>query len=204
MNEITTNILKDEIEIDDEEIIIRLLDKDDYGVELLFNNYSNYIINYLMSKFKYILTLSDCEEISLDTILKINKKIEQFDSNKGTKFSSWIIQIAKNTAIDIIKQQKHKFISIDEHNIPVHSKPQNEPQKITSNDTRIKICQEALASIPEIDKEMITTDIYLQDEELTNAIFEKELNISRSHVRVKKKRAYDKIKKYLIKKGYTI
>ena len=47
----------------------------------------------------------DSEEIASDVLFKVYKHIKEFDPNRGAKLSTWIFEIAKNTAIDYLRQQ---------------------------------------------------------------------------------------------------
>jgi RNA polymerase sigma factor (sigma-70 family) len=57
------------------------------------------------------LSHQDSEEIVDDSLCKIVNKINQFDVNKGSKLSSWIVRITINTAIDKLRKLKDPHIS---------------------------------------------------------------------------------------------
>jgi RNA polymerase sigma-70 factor (ECF subfamily) len=58
------------------------------------------------------------EDVLQDAFIKIWKNITAYDSSKGTLFT-WILNVARNTAIDKIRSQEYKNLSkiqpIDNH-----------------------------------------------------------------------------------------
>ena len=69
----------------------------------------------------YFNNSADCEDAMQSTYLKIKQNIGQY--KKGNNGLAWILQIAKNTALNELKKQKrtdnlldYKSVSIDEQN----------------------------------------------------------------------------------------
>ncbi len=97
----------------EKEIVDLLVDRDIRGVSALYDQYGNYIFGLICRIIKY----DDLAEIALqDTFLKIWNKIESYSIEKG-RFMTWMMNIARNTAIDMTRSRNYKqtqrFISFD-------------------------------------------------------------------------------------------
>ena len=88
----------------DEEIVSLLLERNQKGIDFLYKQYGKYIYGFIFEIVKY----EDISEIVLqDTFLKVWTKIDSFNKNKGI-FLTWVISIARNTAIDMIRSKNYK------------------------------------------------------------------------------------------------
>ncbi len=96
-------------------------------MDALYDQYGNYIYNLV---YKIVKLEDVAEHVLQDTFLKIWNKIDSFNKEKG-RFVTWIINIARNTAIDAIRskhyKQSLKLISLE--NIPTR----------IENSTKIKV-----------------------------------------------------------------
>lgn len=94
----------------DIELYTRLQAKDKRALELLYERYEK-----LLFSFSYKITgrrdLS--EEIVQDVFLKIWTKPGMYDETKG-KFSSWILTIARYTAIDCLRKKDENHVELDD------------------------------------------------------------------------------------------
>lgn len=86
-----------------EEALVSLLQsKDERGFSILYDNYSSAL-------YGVVLKIVHSEEIAADVIqdsfVKIWKNIEAYNRTKGTLFT-WILNVARNTAIDRIRSQE--------------------------------------------------------------------------------------------------
>ena len=80
------------------------MSKDKRGFDVLYNNYSSSlygVINLIVKKEEF------AEEILQDTFIKIWKKIEDYDASKG-RFFTWMLNIARNMAIDKLRSKEFK------------------------------------------------------------------------------------------------
>lgn len=100
-----------------EQRIIELLKrKDQYALNLLYENYSD-------SLYGAILKVTRNEKIAEDalqeTFIKVWKNGEKYDPSKAKLFT-WLFRIARNTAIDKLRSfnnRYHKEIQIDKSNV---------------------------------------------------------------------------------------
>lgn len=86
---------------DDYDFINGLKSNSEKYQRLLVDRYGEYLLSLVM---KYSLSREDAREVVQDTFYKTIKKIHIFNSDKGTKFSTWLTQIAINTARDKLRK----------------------------------------------------------------------------------------------------
>ncbi len=88
-----------------EENIVSLLQKrDTKGIDLLYDHYANLIFGLIYK----IVKADDIADLVLqDTFLKVWEKIDQYNQYKG-RFLTWVLNIAKNTAIDMLRSKHYR------------------------------------------------------------------------------------------------
>lgn len=77
------------------------------------------IVKYHPFVYKFLIKVTqnkhEAEDLTQETFLKLIRNIEKFDIECNTKFSTYLITVAKNSYIDYFrKQSKLSFSSIDE------------------------------------------------------------------------------------------
>lgn len=90
--------------ISENELVSLLLKKDKRSFEYLYENYSSAIYGVIL---RIIRSEDMAEEVLQDCFLKIWNKIEDFDPEKGKLFT-WMINIARNMAIDKTRSRDFK------------------------------------------------------------------------------------------------
>jgi RNA polymerase sigma-70 factor (ECF subfamily) len=99
----------------EKDLVALLKSKDKRGFELLYDNYSKVLYGIIL---KIVHSEELAEDILQDAFIKIWKNVAAYDPSKGTLFT-WILNVARNTAIDKIRSQKHKntsqIQSLDNH-----------------------------------------------------------------------------------------
>lgn len=80
-----------------DQIIIDLLRRNDrVGISMLYDHYSPALYGVIL---RIVKSPELAEEVLQEAFVKIWKNFETFDENKG-RFFTWILNIARNTAID--------------------------------------------------------------------------------------------------------
>lgn len=94
------------------------------------------------------------EDIVSEIFLKAVENFEQFTEKKGS-FKSWIFQITKNYLIDYFRSNKNKgTASLDElENV---LKDGSDTQKLAQNEIEKEIIRQAIDTLPEHKKELVT------------------------------------------------
>jgi RNA polymerase sigma-70 factor (ECF subfamily) len=86
------------------ELISLLKSRDKRGFDLLYDNYSKALYGIVL---KIVKSEEVAEDVLQDAFVKIWKNVSSYDSSKGTLFT-WILNVARNTAIDRIRSQEYK------------------------------------------------------------------------------------------------
>src|ERR1700761_954795 len=96
----------------DEELIAAYLS----GEEAAFGELTQ---RHLRQVYSFALRLvgdsAAAEDISQETFLKAWKSLQKYDES-SSKFKTWLLRIARNTAIDYLRKKKHVPLSYFENN----------------------------------------------------------------------------------------
>ncbi|MES2519348.1 MAG: sigma-70 family RNA polymerase sigma factor [Bacteroidota bacterium] len=85
-----------------EEALVSLLQsKDQRGFSILYDNYSSALYGVIL---KIVRSEEIAADVMQDAFVKIWKNIDGYNRTKGTLFT-WILNVARNTAIDRIRSQ---------------------------------------------------------------------------------------------------
>lgn len=85
----------------EEELIVLLKEKNENGFHYLYDHYSGALYGIIL---RIVQSKEYTEEVIQDVFVKIWNSIHQYDSSKG-RFYTWMINIARNTAIDYLKSK---------------------------------------------------------------------------------------------------
>ncbi len=90
--------------IADEQIIELLLQRETSGMSVLYDKYSGALFGTIV---RVVRSQEIAEEVLQDTFTKVWRNIESYDTSKGRLFT-WLINIARNSAIDATRQKDFK------------------------------------------------------------------------------------------------
>ncbi len=85
----------------EEQLIVLLKEKNETGFHHLYDHYSGALYGVIL---RIVQSKEYTEEIIQDVFVKIWNSIHQYDASKG-RFYTWMINIARNTAIDYLKSK---------------------------------------------------------------------------------------------------
>lgn len=85
----------------EEELIVLLKEKNETGFHYLYDHYSGALYGVVL---RIVQSKEYTEEVIQDVFVKIWNSIHQYDASKG-RFYTWMINIARNTAIDYLKSK---------------------------------------------------------------------------------------------------
>ncbi|WP_347860834.1 sigma-70 family RNA polymerase sigma factor [Salimicrobium sp. PL1-032A] len=105
--------------IQDEELYRRILEKDKDALETLYDKYEK-----LLFSFSYKMTGNHglSEEVVQDVFMKLWTQKGTYDESKG-KFSSWLLTIARNAAIDLMRKKKDTPYELEERDALQNEEP---------------------------------------------------------------------------------
>lgn len=138
--------------MEENELIIKLKEKDDEAFRYLVNTYQKFVLNIC---FKFVNNKEIAEDLTQDVFIEIHKSINVF--RMDSKLSTWIYRISVSKSLDYLKSQRRKkrFARLTslfgESNLSerIFSPENQNPGKIIENEDRVKILQMALDKIPE-------------------------------------------------------
>ena len=84
-----------------EELIPLILKKDERAFTVMYDMYSKSLFSVISNFFK---ETEDAEDVLQEVFVKIWKSIESYNDSKG-RFYTWIVNIARNTAIDKLRSK---------------------------------------------------------------------------------------------------
>ena len=85
----------------DEELVAAYLKGDQPALELLVGRYLNLIYSFIS---RFIGHTAEAEDLTQTVFVKMWRSLKKFNQQKS--FKTWIFSIAKNTAIDFLRQKK--------------------------------------------------------------------------------------------------
>jgi RNA polymerase sigma-70 factor (ECF subfamily) len=86
-----------------EELLPQIYKKDNRAFTLLYDMYSKSLYGII---FNLIKDKEESEDVLQEVFVKIWKNIESYNESKG-RFFTWILNIARNTAIDKLRSKGH-------------------------------------------------------------------------------------------------
>lgn len=103
-NNNSNDSLSDIITYSEEELISLLKGKEEYAFSYLYDHYSAALFGVIL----HIIPQNEsAEDVLQEVFLKIYHNIESYNSAKGRLYT-WMIQIARNTAIDTTRSKDYK------------------------------------------------------------------------------------------------
>ncbi|WP_031525942.1 RNA polymerase sigma factor [Dyadobacter crusticola] len=100
----------------EQELVVLLKDNNPSGFDYLYENYSAPLYGIVL---KIVKSEDNAADVLQDTFLKIWKNIGSYQPEKGTLFT-WILNVARNTAIDKLRGEVKLARMIKLHAVPEH------------------------------------------------------------------------------------
>jgi RNA polymerase sigma-70 factor (ECF subfamily) len=149
-------------ELDDAEIVRRILNGDEDLFALLVNRYRTRLYRFIG---RYTNDSEDARDVTQDVFFKVYGALDSFDSKY--KFSTWLFRIAGNAAIDHLRRRKIRALPLD---LPPDSEGEErrmEPKETRPNPledlTRRRLGQaldQAIERLPDDYRELISLRHY--------------------------------------------
>ena len=149
--------------LNDSELVKKYLAGESAVLEELIQRHFRPVFLFAKS---YVKTDFEAEDITQETFVKMWKNLKRFD--QGKKFTTWLFQIAKNTAIDYLR--KHKKIvaaeDLDEERMEIQLQQLVDnnplPQEIFDQAGFENKLDEIIGKLP--DKQRLVVAMHLRDE----------------------------------------
>lgn len=126
---------------------------------LLVNRYAVRLLPFIMHLYE--LSYHDAWDVVNLTFEKVIRKIDTFDLGRGVKFTTWITKIAKNTALDKLKQLKknpeESIQVLEEKGIQFKDPYWDDPETIGTGEGLLseKLMKKALSCLSETDQTIL-------------------------------------------------
>lgn len=88
-----------------EQYIDALINKDNKAFEIVYENTKKGVFSMIISITN---NKAATEDLMQDTYIKMIQRIKQY--KRGRNFYAWLLQIAKNTALDYYRKEKRMFV----------------------------------------------------------------------------------------------
>lgn len=156
-------------------------------IEQLFEDYHRDVYHFALY---YTNNKQEAEDITQETFLKVLKQLSRLKDK--SKVKTWILSIARNTAVDIHRRQKIRRLLTEKINLQPVVREVQKPQDIVERNEDWQEVQEALMTLKSHDRTIVICrmlkDYSIQE---TAAI----LGISEVKVRVDFHRAIARLRK---------
>jgi len=87
----------------DEDLITAYLEGEDSAFELLVQQHLKPVYSFV---FRFVGSEKDAEDIVQETFIKAWKNLKNY-SKRRSQFRTWLMRIARNTAIDYLRKKQH-------------------------------------------------------------------------------------------------
>ncbi|AQX10668.1 RNA polymerase subunit sigma-70 [Elizabethkingia ursingii] len=168
--------------------MVLLKEKNETGFHHLYDNYSGALYGVI---FRIVQSKEYTEEIIQDVFVKVWNSVHQYDQQKG-RFYTWMINIARNTAIDYLKS---KGFQNELKNQSIPDFVYNSAELSTSNNTSDFIGFHSVLEGLESDKQELINMAYYQG--YTQNEISEQLKIPLGTVKTKMRNALMKLKDLL-------
>ena len=133
----------------DEELLAAFVAGEEEAFSALTGRHLKTVYSFVM---RFVGDSQDAEDITQETFLKAWKSAKQYRED-ASKFKTWVLRIARNSAIDHLRKRKHvpfsQFDTEDGHNVLVETVPDTEslPEELFAKLQDAEVVQKALEEL---------------------------------------------------------
>ncbi len=142
--------------ISDQQLVAQALKNDQQALALLVKRHLKLVYN--IARY-YVLNSDDAKDVTQEVFVKVWKNLKKFRLEKS--FTSWIFEIAKNTALDWLKKKKTVLFSNFENESGKNYLSETiadlspTPYEMASRTETIKTLQLAINQLPPLYQEVV-------------------------------------------------
>jgi RNA polymerase sigma factor (sigma-70 family) len=186
------------------DIVSRLKDGDEQALQTILHDYGPLLMRRLKSHFG--LNDADLDDVLSVTLYRVWMNRERFDPTKG-RFDVWLYLIARNIAIDHIRQEKRwpfNRISLLLEELPEASDAEvSSAERSASHGARpLKDLRNIVLSLPIHDRRILQAYLAADGQGSWASDLAEELRMSSDAIRVSRMRLLDKIRAEMIRRGH--
>ncbi len=189
-----TVIRKKTKKVSDKEIIRTILETGNTNLfGILYDRYANKVYRKCLSMVK---NRDDAQDLSHDILVKTFLNISKFEGNSS--FSTWVYAITYNQCIDFLRQkQKVRKVNYEESSEVMEKEEDNGVQEKKILEMEVERLQELLFEVSPEDRAIL---LMKYKEEMSVEDIQGVLSLSSSAVKMRLKRARDRLRKQYLKK----
>lgn len=188
--------------VDDDEIALRLMERDKEGVRLLLQTHGPRVSGFLNKYFP-----AHADDALQEALKKVLISIDKFDESKGT-LGAWFLTVAKNAALDLIRgEDRHRHVGYDAVGDIVARECDGEdtddesedydPQQL---DQERAVLMEILDTLSPMQREILLRDAAHRDGAVPAALLADELGSTAGSVRANRAKAWKAVDEQLRKR----
>ena len=190
----------------------RLRAADEQTLAEILRLYGPFVIAILRSRFQGVLSPSDVDDVVSIALFRLWQARENYDGMKSS-LRVWFLRIAENAARDVLKfgwhKARRKEVSTEPPRLAEYADPRKNGHAEASEIGLLERpeqsdLREILADLPEAQRRIILADALSRDRVASSEYLAAELEIPVASVPVYRKRAIDKIRKELRRRGYDV
>ena len=194
----------------------RLRAADEQSLSEILRLYGPLARAVLRSRFQGVLNASDTDDVLSIALFRLWQARDTYDAMKSS-LRVWYLRIAENAARDVLKfgwhRARRKEVSTDPPRLAELSHTRrNGPTGQAANPSDDRLLEhprhsdlkEILADLPETQRRIVLADALARDRVASSEFLAAELEIPASSVPVYRKRAIEKIRKELRRRGHEV
>ena len=199
-----------------EEIALKVLCNDQTALEDILRHYSGALERALVGRFNGSLSLEDAEDVVCEAVRRFWQHRATYDDKKGS-VRCLLYVIARNLALDLLKKgrrRRSREVCVEQDHLAELARIDRHLNHVDADDggvlepesqARQEAARRVLASLPEVQRQILTEDMLAEDDGVEAAELGARLGgLPASTVRVYRKRARDAFRKGMSKLGFDL
>jgi RNA polymerase sigma-70 factor (ECF subfamily) len=131
------------INLNDNELIIKILDGDKDLYAKIMDKYHNELFKYV---YNMVNNYNETEDLLQEIFFKLYKHLKKFDSSKSS-FRTWMYRVSKNYVLNYLKSSKKRMSNASvEYNDDINQASENIEEQAV-NDERINLIIKAMGKL---------------------------------------------------------
>ena len=194
----------------------RLLAADEETLAEILRLYGPSVGAVLCARFHGVLNASDIDDVLSIALFRLWQARENYDARKSS-LRVWFLRIAENAARDVLKfgwyKARRREVSTDPPRLAEHADARKNGRADHSSES-LKTnlldhpshsdLREILADLPETQRRILLADALSRDRVASSEFLAAELDIPATSVPVYRKRAIEKVRKALRRRGHDV
>ena len=144
----------------DLELVVRLQSGDDRAFDQLMDRYKLPIVNFI---YRILNDAGDADDAAQEVFVRVYHHIGRFKADGRRRFSTWLFQIARNQAIDVLRKRRRRPLvlhTVNEEHVEEPISPERSADEAAQLGEMGAIVAQAVANLPEKQKTVLILSEY--------------------------------------------